>query len=389
MTGKQVKTCSKRMKNCSKGLRTRLKTGLNKTNVQMGLSESDLKKRLINKRRIVKQKLEFLKHGEMTKEKLFLPITKHLKEIGNKLQNESGNHNKKINDLETEKGSIKNETSNFFKEDEELSRIPLQPSKLESNSMTTPKLSRFLSEQLSSPLNRISLLQDENEDPSADKLTLIDEVNHENSPSTSAGRTPSQSKFTDIAEQSYIDYLEQYDPLPRRYISGIYSDDVNKEYDHKYGVRLDTLTEKLMIGDSRMDIEGPDIIIKKKRYRGTHGLYELLFKKKPKNFTREDAENYKQIVVKTNAHRRHYKSNKQIDGSKLRKYKRIIAPMVSGKGILMEVDENKIDYVHWDDPNELVERLRLLLASVSAGHTNHINEINSIVEELRESQVIV
>lgn len=84
-----------------------------------------------------------------------------------------------------------------------------------------------MSEQLSAPLNGILLLQDENEDPSADKLTLIDELNH--SPSTFAGRTSNQSKFTDIAEQSFIDYLGQYDPLPRRYISVIYSDDVNKE----------------------------------------------------------------------------------------------------------------------------------------------------------------
>jgi len=28
-------------------------------------------------------------------------------------------------------------------------------------------------------------------------------------------------------------------------------------------------------------------------------------------------------------------------------------------------------YKYWDDPNELIERLRLLLASESAGNTNH------------------
>ena len=50
----------------------------------------------------------------------------------------------------------------------------------------------------------------------------------------------------------------------------------------------------------------------------------------------------------------------------------------------MTVTDNAIDYVYWDDPNELVDRLGLLVASRAAGHTGHDNEITSIVEELRE-----
>lgn len=46
--------------------------------------------------------------------------------------------------------------------------------------------------------------------------------------------------------------------------------------------------------------------------------------------------------------------------------------------------KQNIDYVHWDDPNELVDRLRLILASQAAGNNSHTNEINSIIEELRE-----
>ena len=48
-----------------------------------------------------------------------------------------------------------------------------------------------------------------------------------------------------------------------------------------------------------------------------------------------------------------------------------------------------IDYVHWDDPNDLVNRLRLLMASQNSGHTGHTNEIVSILEELREAGIIV
>lgn len=47
-----------------------------------------------------------------------------------------------------------------------------------------------------------------------------------------------------------------------------------------------------------------------------------------------------------------------------------------------------IVYEYYDDPNELVERLMLLISSKSAGNTNHDQEINSIIEELRERNII-
>lgn len=46
--------------------------------------------------------------------------------------------------------------------------------------------------------------------------------------------------------------------------------------------------------------------------------------------------------------------------------------------------DDHIKYEYFDDPNELCERLRLLTASRAAGNTNHAQEINSILEELRE-----
>lgn len=45
---------------------------------------------------------------------------------------------------------------------------------------------------------------------------------------------------------------------------------------------------------------------------------------------------------------------------------------------------NNIVYEYFDNPNELCERLRLLISSRVAGNTNHMQEINSILEELRE-----
>lgn len=64
----------------------------------------------------------------------------------------------------------------------------------------------------------------------------------------------------------------------------------------------------------------------------------------------------------------------------------------TGKGIESEFipynKGNRIVYTYFDDPNELCERLRLLLSSRMAGNTNHTQEINSIIEELRELKLI-
>ncbi|KYM98255.1 hypothetical protein ALC62_11042 [Cyphomyrmex costatus] len=55
----------------------------------------------------------------------------------------------------------------------------------------------------------------------------------------------------------------------------------------------------------------------------------------------------------------------------------------------MTLNDDAIEYVHWDDPNKLVDRLRLLDASQRAGNTAHGNEMLSIIEELREAGLII
>lgn len=65
--------------------------------------------------------------------------------------------------------------------------------------------------------------------------------------------------------------------------------------------------------------------------------------------------------------------------------------MKRGKGLekkFIPYNEN-IVYEYYDDPNELCDRLRLLISSKSAGNSNHDQEINSIIEELRELDIIV
>lgn len=126
-------------------------------------------------------------------------------------------------------------------------------------------------------------------------MSILEEIdtNDDNENATLFSLKENKSRFANLAKQPYQEYLEQYDALPRSYINAMHFDTENRDFDNNYVVTLDTTTEKLMIGDSRMDIDGPDIIIKNKRYRGTLGLHELLFKKNPLNFTLDDENNYK------------------------------------------------------------------------------------------------
>ena len=66
-----------------------------------------------------------------------------------------------------------------------------------------------------------------------------------------------------------------------------------------------------------------------------------------------------------------------------------------GTGLLTELmwvnkKNNKIDYVYWNDPNELCARLKLLISSKQAGNNNPTinNEIQSIINELHEAHII-
>jgi len=60
----------------------------------------------------------------------------------------------------------------------------------------------------------------------------------------------------------------------------------------------------------------------------------------------------------------------------------------SKKGLSMQWHYNAINLVHWDDPNELMNHLRLLDASHWADNNAYDYEILSIIEELREASLV-
>jgi len=159
-----------------------------------------------------------------------------------------------------------------------------------------------------------------------------------------------------------------------------------------------------MFCNKRFDVDDADnIIIDGVRYIGTPDLYELIFKRIPDDllYMEDDMNKYKTMLLAMNAHKHKHQSQGQLLSNRGYKYKYVIAPLMSitpkiqkkksGKGLphAMILNDNAINYVHWNDPNELVDRLRLLDASHRVGNNVHDNEMLSIIEELREAGLII
>lgn len=164
-----------------------------------------------------------------------------------------------------------------------------------------------------------------------------------------------------------------------------------KEHDLFYGVRAKD--NGYFIGNTKISFDSEVAVeVCGESFPLTIGLMNLLFLKKPKYFLNSDLDYYKQIISLTKIH---LKSNgKMKKHMRNEKFCKIIEPMFLKSGTSLQTDymevirNGKIDYKYWDNPNELVDRLRLLIASQSAGHTGHNNEIISIIEELREANII-
>lgn len=206
-----------------------------------------------------------------------------------------------------------------------------------------------------------------------------------------------------------------------RYINANFKNDITKRYmslvmggitdgrsdqiDHVYGPRFDGSV--LKIGDKLLQFdEDGQIRIDDRTYGDSEGLYELIFMKTPDRtlYDEQDLLRYKDILIRTSAHKRNYLYRGNINRNTSHKYKLVIADLFppsqqqqqqqqqrrkpsSGTGLLTKSLAAR-DTVYWDDPNELVERLRVLVASAEAGNNGVKNEILNILEELREAGLI-
>ena len=152
------------------------------------------------------------------------------------------------------------------------------------------------------------------------------------------------------------------------------------------------------IGNKHVIVDDNDIIISEngERFEGTPGLWKLVMSKIPKNFTDKDYDNYEDLMIMTNAlHRGNNEDNPYPKGSGSNKWKKLLSPIwYRKKGGIFRFSKKKEGYegegvvVIPSDPNALLERLDLLLASQEAGHTGVRNELVSICDELKRQGVL-
>lgn len=197
----------------------------------------------------------------------------------------------------------------------------------------------------------------------------------------------------DIAEESNVmihsnyDYSDKIKSLLQAVDNKVAGMDlvlgVRKKYDY------------YKIGDKDVNFHKNIIIIGDKEYEVTDGLIELIFYKNINEsiITKNDIETYKSIIAYTNALKKNYRPNKSFRTINYNpKFDMYLSKDYEGSGLprymVAQQNPKKYDYIYWNDPNEIVNRLRLLMAEKSAGNNSLDNEINSIIEELREEKII-
>ena len=176
------------------------------------------------------------------------------------------------------------------------------------------------------------------------------------------------------------------------------------KYDNVFGPKVSAQSQHIL-GSKRLIIfKNDNFSVGSKTYTGTKGLFSLIYNKKPQpdSYTEADKAIYGEILRYTNAHKQNGQENGKILASKGEKYVNIIRdlvniPSATGRGLkkkinkytLMNFNKNiKTSFSYWNDPNELVDRLKLLVTETQAGHNFLDNEIHEIIEELSESGYI-
>ncbi|KYN09375.1 hypothetical protein ALC57_18507 [Trachymyrmex cornetzi] len=122
-------------------------------------------------------------------------------------------------------------------------------------------------------------------------------------------------------------------PLGQVYVNILLIGNARNEIDLVYGVYF--YENGTMLGNKKFNVDTDDtIIIDGERYKGTPGLYELIFKKIPNDaiYTENDKQTYKHILLTTNAHRRDNNARMPIKSNKGHKYKNI-APLLVTRSV--------------------------------------------------------
>ena len=173
-------------------------------------------------------------------------------------------------------------------------------------------------------------------------------------------------------------------PIAAEYVEKYIDPD---EVDNTFGIYVDGGTWK--IGNEKVYVDGNDLFIGGEKYEGTRGLWELIVMKEPseQNYDDGDLATYSEIMLNTNAIRRdNDPTNPRPKSSRSWKWTNVVKDIWYNRNTYEGQGTKTI--VIPSDPNALLERLNLLMASREAGNTGTRNELVSICDELLRQRVI-
>ena len=92
---------------------------------------------------------------------------------------------------------------------------------------------------------------------------------------------------------------DEHETLPN--IVQVYYEKVPKEKLDKYfGIVMEE-RNRYKMGDKYVRVKGSDLVVDHKTYIGTPGLWSLIMKKHPNDYTSEDLSTYRDVILQTNA----------------------------------------------------------------------------------------
>lgn len=331
---------------------------------------------LIKARKAVRKKYESLRsdiaESELKWKEHYKPISEPLKQLISSVKEESSKKSNNISEIKAEQVP-----GLFASSPPPTTSTPIKTTSRQRKMLKTPQ---FVDEE--------TVAESEAEEPSVahpDTNVDFDSTVYKNA----------RKEYEQMTRSAIMsNFLEQFQGLAREYVDNLIHD-TEDEFDVHTGVRYDLMNDKFSIGNKQLDFDGEDVFImdggEKIRYKASRGFYELLFKKNPGLYTRDDLKKYKDIGMRSALFRRNFRPSEQLQGHTGYKYREVIRKLVKppakGKGILT-FNNKRVEYFPWKDPNMLVNRLRILIASQNAGHTSLNNEITNIFEALKMAKII-
>jgi len=164
--------------------------------------------------------------------------------------------------------------------------------------------------------------------------------------------------------------------------------------DPTFGPKYNEATGTMTLGNLKYSATRDEIKVGKRSYPKTTGLVALIQSRTPNysETTAADRQHYREILEVTNVHRARNRPDGKLKSSHGLKYgiiKRILEESPSGSGMIACRQPEAEIKITQKDPNRLCDRLRLLLASQQAGHTDHKREIKAILTQLRQGGYIL